>query len=271
MRRCDGASGRPVRRCDGASGRQVRPRPQVGPDLSAPVRGRGAHWGRLRVIGVGNDALGQVNNLPQCGLTCPNGCFPAPMRLAAPGRMSCARRRTCSRSDTGAVGSFSAAEPPFSQHCRPACGPLSPCAALWWAVSTAVPVRRAQFSQRYHAFAALPHFASVIILAKRRYPFENSASLVKRPGRLPRGCGSPLKTRHCLQNDPCAVPTARIQRQSSGTAVGAAPCERPNWLAFCGGGPSGGRQTAGRLSGKIIPQHMTPPWRPGQVDLEDPA
>ena len=30
------------------------------------------HWGRRRVIGVGNDALGQVINLPQCGLTCPN-------------------------------------------------------------------------------------------------------------------------------------------------------------------------------------------------------
>ena len=29
-------------------------------------------WGRQRVIGVGNGALGQVNNLPQCGLTCPN-------------------------------------------------------------------------------------------------------------------------------------------------------------------------------------------------------
>ena len=180
MRRCDGASGRPVRRCDGASGRQVRPRPQVGPDLSAPVRGRGAHWGRLRVIGVGNDALGQVNNLPQCGLTCPNGCFPAPMRLAAPGRMSCARRRTCSRSDTGAVGSFSAAEPPFSQHCRPACGPLSPCAALWWAVSTAVPVRRAQFSQRYRAFTALPYFASVITLLVFRFEC-NGAEVGWRP------------------------------------------------------------------------------------------
>ena len=36
-------------------------------------------WGRQRVIGagngafgVGNGSLGQVNNLPQCGLTCPN-------------------------------------------------------------------------------------------------------------------------------------------------------------------------------------------------------
>ena len=26
-------------------------------------------------IGVGYGALGQVINLPQCGLTCPNGCF----------------------------------------------------------------------------------------------------------------------------------------------------------------------------------------------------
>ena len=34
--------------------------------------GKTVHWGRRRVIGVGNDALGQVINLPQCGLTCPN-------------------------------------------------------------------------------------------------------------------------------------------------------------------------------------------------------
>ena len=30
------------------------------------------HWGRQRVIGVGNGALEQVNSLPQCGLACPN-------------------------------------------------------------------------------------------------------------------------------------------------------------------------------------------------------
>ena len=197
--------------------------------------------------------MGQVNSLPQCGLTCSN----------AANLPQCDPRRPGGRGARAAGAVFTAVPPrPWASE---------PGHAALWAVSTAVPVRRAQFSQRYHAFTALPRFASVITLAKRRYPFENSASLVKRPGCLPRGCGFPLKTRHCLRNRPCAVPTARIQRQSSGTAVGAAPCERPNWLAFCGGAPSGGRQTAGRLSGKIIPQHMTPQWRPGQVDQQDPA
>ena len=197
--------------------------------------------------------MGQVNSLPQCGLTCSNAANLPQCDPRRPG--GCGTR---------AVGAVFTAVPP---------GPWAsePGRAALWAVSTAVPVRRAQFSQRYRAFAALPHFASVITLAKRRYPFENSTSLAKRLGRTLLGRDFPLKTRHCLRNRPRAVPTARIQRQSSGTAVGAAPCERPNWLAFCGGGPSGGRQTAGHLSGKIIPQHMTPPGLPGQEDLEDPA
>ena len=33
----------------------------------------GPHWGRKQRIGAGNRSLGQANNLPQCGLTCPNG------------------------------------------------------------------------------------------------------------------------------------------------------------------------------------------------------
>ena len=41
------------------------------------------HWGRLRRIGVGYGALGQVNNLPQCGLTCPSRWFPTPVRARA--------------------------------------------------------------------------------------------------------------------------------------------------------------------------------------------
>ena len=165
--------------------------------------------------------MGQVINLPQCGLTCPNA-----IRGALEGAVR-------------ALGAVFIAVPPGPRASEPGHPALR-------AFSMTQPVRRAQFSQRYRAFTALPHFASVIILAKCRYPFENSASLVKRPGCLPRGCGFPLKTRHCLQNDPCAVPTARIQRQSSGTAVGAAPCERPNWLVFYGGAPSGGSQSAKR-------------------------
>ena len=51
------------------------------------------HWGRACAggtgaeggIGVGNHLLGQVISLPQWGLTCPSGWFPAPMRL--PGRV----------------------------------------------------------------------------------------------------------------------------------------------------------------------------------------
>ena len=148
--------------------------------------------------------MGQVINLPQCGLAYPNGCFPAPMRLAVPGRMRGARRRTCSRSDTGTVGSFSAAEPPFSQHCRPACGPLSPCAALWCAVVTAVQpgsrapepgnpalraVRTTVPALRGSVLTALPHFARVITLAKcgipsrARYRLQNYLSASPPPGR----------------------------------------------------------------------------------------
>ena len=122
------------------------------------------------------------------------------MRLAVPGRMRGARRRTCSRSDTGTVGSFSAAEPPFSQHCRPACGPLSPCAALWCAVVTAVQpgsrapepgnpalraVRTTVPALRGSVLTALPHFARVITLAK---------------------CGIPSRARYRLQNYPSASP-----------------------------------------------------------------
>ena len=38
----------------------------------ARIIGSAWHWGRIWGIGVGNDALGQVINMPQCGLTCPN-------------------------------------------------------------------------------------------------------------------------------------------------------------------------------------------------------
>lgn len=44
-----------------------------------------------------------------------------------------------------------------------------------------------QFSQRCCAFTALPCFASVMTLAKRRHPFENSTPPAKQPTRLPEG------------------------------------------------------------------------------------
>ncbi|EJF45922.1 hypothetical protein HMPREF1317_0611 [Schaalia georgiae F0490] len=59
------------------------PRAQViGRCWAVTLSGAGVrpYWGGRRVIGAGNGALGQVINLPQCGLTCPNGriCAHAP-------------------------------------------------------------------------------------------------------------------------------------------------------------------------------------------------
>mgnify|MGYP001679395221 CR=1 FL=1 len=69
------------------------------------------HWGRQRVIGAGNGAfgvgngpLGQVNNLPQCGLTCPN----------AANVPQCDSRRPGGRG-ARATGSVFTAMPPVSQ------------------------------------------------------------------------------------------------------------------------------------------------------------
>ena len=83
--------------------------------------------------------------------------------------------------------------------CRRAFGP-GRCAP--WTVLAAVPTRWAPLSQRYRhgephfhsdasAFTGIPRFASVITLAKRRFPFENSTSLAKQPLRPPKGRGSP--------------------------------------------------------------------------------
>ena len=67
--------------------------PQARPDSQWESAGAGVskaqragvrpHWGRLKCIGVGCGALGQLNNLPQWGLTCPSRWFPAPMRRRA--------------------------------------------------------------------------------------------------------------------------------------------------------------------------------------------
>ena len=70
-------------------------------------------------------------------------------------------------------------------------------------------------SQRYRTFTAMPHFASVITLAKWRYPFENSASLAKRPPRPPEGRDFSLETAASPAKQPeqprpatCAEPVA---------------------------------------------------------------
>ena len=101
------------------------------------------------------------------------------------------------------------------------------------------------FSQRYRhdrshfhsdasAFTSMPHFASVITLAKWRYPFENSTSLAKqppvpaprarprkdtfRPGlakqpeRPTRVRDFPLKARHHPQNSPSNPDHGRLTR-----------------------------------------------------------
>ena len=54
------------------------------------------------------------------------------------------------------------------------------------------------------AFAGMPRFASVITLAKCRFPFEVSASLAKQSERPTGGRDFPMKTRHHLQNGPGA-------------------------------------------------------------------
>ena len=80
---------------------------------------------RQRRIGAGNGALGQVINLPQCGLTCPSRRVPTPMRLVGKRRRRGARSHGytvssersgpgamgCSHSDTGTTGRPSTAIP----------------------------------------------------------------------------------------------------------------------------------------------------------------
>ena len=61
-------------------------------------------WGRHGAFGVGNGSLGQVNNLPQCGLTCPN----------AANVPQCDSRRPGGRG-ARATGSVFTAMPPVSQ------------------------------------------------------------------------------------------------------------------------------------------------------------
>ena len=110
-------------------------------------------WGRHGAFGVGYGSLGQVNNLPQCGLTCPNAAnVPQcdPRRLGGRGARA-----------TGSV------------------------------------------------FTALPHFASVITLAKWRHPFENSASLAKQPTASTRRARLPFESTASLAKRPRPCPDRR--------------------------------------------------------------
>ena len=88
----------------------------------------------------------------------------------------------------------------------------SGCCALW-AVLAAVPTRWAPLSQRYRhgephfhsdasAFTGVPRFASVITLAKCRFPFENSASLAKQTPTPDQGVRLPFENVTSLAKQP---------------------------------------------------------------------
>ena len=87
-----------------ASGQETRRPSRIRAGNEAPL----PHQGRIRVIGAGYGSLGQVNNLPQCGLTCPNGYFPAPMPSAGLGsalpEARCARLHPAHRTETTTAG-----------------------------------------------------------------------------------------------------------------------------------------------------------------------
>ena len=101
-------------------------------EMVARLPGAGEHWGGQRVIGTGNGALGQVDNLPQWVVSYPNSSL---------------RSRAASARPTP-MGGF-----------LPQCGSRRPGGAL---------CRRggARFHRDTSAFTAMPHFASVITLAK---------------------------------------------------------------------------------------------------------
>ena len=127
------------------------------------------HWGRQRVIGAGNGAfgagsgsLGQVNNLPECGLTCPNAANVPQCDSRRPGGRG-ARDGVCFHSDAS-------------------------------------------------GFTAVPHFASVITLAKWRHPFENSASLAKQPTASTRRARLPFESTTSLAKRPRSCPDRRTSQ-----------------------------------------------------------
>ena len=124
-------------------------------------------------------------------------------------------------------------------------------------------------SQRYRTFTAMPHFASVITLAKWRYPFENSASLAKRPRARPRAETPPLKPRHREQNSPSSPDRRRSRnpppspfetgrRSTSTRSSQAPPMSRSNPLT--GNLAPGGAITGTRLRPRPAPTRSS--WAP---------
>lgn len=120
---------------------------------------RPAHWGRQRCIGAGKLPTPMPVFLPQCGSPysgahCSRGLEPRSAAKKAP-----------SAPRSGQRGIISGAD-----RLRPTHAPL----ALRFHSDTAIRVggsaglsrTAALFSQQYHAFTAVPHFASVITLAK---------------------------------------------------------------------------------------------------------
>ena len=146
------------------------------------------HWGRRRVIGVGNGALGQVNNLPQCGLTCPN----------AANVPRCDSRRPGGRGAraTGSVLYRSGAHPTRERGARGGDRPSVLAMRAWHnpdsspapiaARSSILKGRRKPHptplnqENRLHPMTPPP--------GGRDFPFESTASLAKRPWSCPDRC-----------------------------------------------------------------------------------
>ncbi|ERH32066.1 hypothetical protein HMPREF1550_01293 [Actinomyces sp. oral taxon 877 str. F0543] len=171
--------------------RNAMPSDQPAPPAGAPGRGRGqpthqrgrarpAHWGRQRCIGAGNGpgirgtprALGQATVHWGRQIAYPNACFPAPMRLTVLGgalqpwsrATECAQERAVG-AQIRPTGIISGAD-----RLRPTHAPSAPRfhsdTAIRVGGSAGLSRTAALFSQQYHTFTAIPHFASVTTLAK---------------------------------------------------------------------------------------------------------
>ena len=141
---------------------------------------RRAYWGRQRRTGAGNDpgirgtprVLGQATAHWGRQIAYSNTCFPAPMRLTRLGSALQPWSRATECAQKGAVGAQIRPTGIISgaDRLRPTHAPL----ALRFHSDTAIRVggsarlsrTAALFSEQYHAFTAVPHFASVITLAK---------------------------------------------------------------------------------------------------------
>ena len=160
---------------------------------SGTVSARSLGMGPL-VAAVGTPLVDSVSSLP-----CP----------VLPGR-GLRRRWSAPRAPEGAVLVRQDRCSAVGTPCRRAFGPG--CCALW-AVLAAVPTRWAPLSQRYRhggprfhsdasAFTGIPRFASVITLAKCRFPFENSASLAKQTPTPDQGVRLPFENATSLAKQP---------------------------------------------------------------------